>query len=147
MEHYRDFEPTFGDVEMWTLPRILGERARTHGDRGFLELPFQDRAYSFTEALGLSETIAAGFVLRAVAGAVVVGVPFSQWLLVCTLLLALFIALSKRRHELVVLADAATTRPRATWQSCSTADSITTAAGTFAGCHAFCTSPTVPITT
>ncbi len=39
-------------------------------------------------------TIAAGFVLRAVAGAVAVSVPISQWLLVCTTLLALFLALS-----------------------------------------------------
>lgn len=52
-------------------------------------------------------TISAGFVLRAVAGAVVIGVHISQWLLVCTTLLALFIALSKRRHELVLLADGA----------------------------------------
>jgi len=53
-------------------------------------------------------TIAMGFVLRAVAGAVAVGVPISDWLLVCTILLALFIALSKRRHELVLLAHNAT---------------------------------------
>ena len=52
-------------------------------------------------------TIAIGFVLRAVAGAVVVTVPISQWLLVCTVLLALFLVLSKRRHELVLLADGA----------------------------------------
>jgi 4-hydroxybenzoate polyprenyltransferase len=52
-------------------------------------------------------TIAAGFVLRAVAGAVVIGVPISHWLLVCTILLALFLALSKRRHELVLLAEGA----------------------------------------
>lgn len=51
-------------------------------------------------------TIASGFVLRAIAGAVVVDVPISHWLLVCTVLIALFLALSKRRHELVVLADA-----------------------------------------
>ncbi|MBI2834687.1 MAG: decaprenyl-phosphate phosphoribosyltransferase [Acidobacteria bacterium] len=50
-------------------------------------------------------TIAVGFVLRAVAGAVVIHVPFSHWLLVCTILLALFLALSKRRHEIVLLAD------------------------------------------
>jgi 4-hydroxybenzoate polyprenyltransferase len=50
-------------------------------------------------------TIAMGFVLRAVAGAVAIQVPISHWLLMCTILLALFIALSKRRHEIVLLAD------------------------------------------
>jgi 4-hydroxybenzoate polyprenyltransferase len=47
--------------------------------------------------------ISLGFVLRAVAGAVAISVRFSDWLLVCTLLLALFLALAKRRHELVTL--------------------------------------------
>jgi 4-hydroxybenzoate polyprenyltransferase len=47
--------------------------------------------------------ISLGFVLRAVAGAVVISVRISDWLLVCTFLLALFLALSKRRHELVFL--------------------------------------------
>jgi 4-hydroxybenzoate polyprenyltransferase len=53
-------------------------------------------------------TIAVGFVLRAVAGAVAVNVEISHWLLVCTILLALFIGLAKRRHEIVLLAGSAT---------------------------------------
>jgi len=57
-------------------------------------------------------TIAVGFVLRAAAGAVAVDVEISHWLLVCTVLLALFMALAKRRHEIVLLAgDARSHRP------------------------------------
>lgn len=43
--------------------------------------------------------IALGFVLRAIAGAVVMDILISKWLLLCTFLLALFLALCKRRHE------------------------------------------------
>jgi 4-hydroxybenzoate polyprenyltransferase len=51
--------------------------------------------------------ISLGFVLRAVGGALAIGVPFSTWLLVCTILLALFLALAKRRHEITSLLEGA----------------------------------------
>jgi len=51
--------------------------------------------------------IAAGFVVRAAAGVVAVGARMSPWLVMCTFLLALFLALAKRRHELFVLESGA----------------------------------------
>lgn len=57
-------------------------------------------------------TIAVSFILRALAGTVIVAVALSPWLLVCTILLALFLGLNKRRHELIVLgSNAALHRP------------------------------------
>ena len=52
--------------------------------------------------------IALGFVLRAVAGAAVIKVSISSWLLMCTTFLALFLVLNKRRHEMVLLGENAT---------------------------------------
>jgi len=47
--------------------------------------------------------VALGFVLRAAGGASAIGVEISSWLLVCSLTLALFLALAKRRHEVILL--------------------------------------------
>jgi len=75
---------------------------------GYLAITF---AYSF----GLKRVflldvmiVAAGFVLRAAAGAACIGAEISPWLLVCSFLLALFLALGKRRAELVLLGQDAT---------------------------------------
>ena len=51
--------------------------------------------------------VAAGFVLRVYAGAVVIDVPLSSWMLVTTLAIALYLAAIKRRDELEVQGDAA----------------------------------------
>lgn len=51
--------------------------------------------------------IAAGFMLRTAAGAVAIQVPISSWLLICTLLLSLFLGLTKRSLELKVLEESA----------------------------------------
>ena len=51
--------------------------------------------------------IAAGFVLRALAGAFVIAVPISMWFYLCATFLALFLALGKRRAELIRLNDQA----------------------------------------
>ncbi len=82
--------------------------------QGFMLCALVYLALNLAYSLGLKDVviidvlaIAIGFVLRAVAGALAIQVVFSDWLLVCTILLALFLALAKRRHELVTLPDAA----------------------------------------
>jgi len=54
-----------------------------------------------------SMVISAGFVLRVIGGAIAVGVMASHWLIVCAFLLALFLAFTKRRQELLLLSDGA----------------------------------------
>ncbi|MBU0517508.1 decaprenyl-phosphate phosphoribosyltransferase [bacterium] len=49
--------------------------------------------------------IAAGFIIRALSGAAVLDVVISRWLLVCTIFLALFLILAKRRNEIVKMGD------------------------------------------
>lgn len=50
-------------------------------------------------------TISSGFVLRAAAGCFAINVLVSPWLIICAFFVALFLALGKRKHELVLLKD------------------------------------------
>jgi 4-hydroxybenzoate polyprenyltransferase len=71
-------------------------------------------ALNLCYTLGLKEIvildvllISIGFVLRVLGGGAAVGVEVSRWLLLCTIFLALFLAFSKRRHEIELLVDRA----------------------------------------
>ncbi len=67
--------------------------------------------------------VAAGFLLRVVAGAVAIGAPMSSWLLVCTTFGSVFISFAKRRHEFSTLtADAAAHRESLAGYSKTTLD-------------------------
>ena len=75
--------------------------------------------------------ISAGFVLRVVAGAVVIQVPISPWLYICTGLGALLIALAKRRGELTAAGgEAASQRPTLEWYTTGLLDQLITAMAT-----------------
>lgn len=76
-------------------------------------------AINVAYSLGLKEVVildvmilSLGFVLRVEAGAAAIDVAVSSWLLLCTIFLALFLAFSKRRHEIELLADEAASQRR-----------------------------------
>jgi len=72
---------------------------------GYLVLNFAYSRYLKNLVIIDVMAIAAGFLLRVVAGAQAIPVAVSFWLLLCTGLLALFLAFGKRRHELLLLED------------------------------------------
>lgn len=81
---------------------------------GFIAIAFAYIGLQFAYSLWAKHVVivdviavALGFVLRAFAGGVAIGVVVSPWLIFITFVLALFLALSRRRHELTVLAGAA----------------------------------------
>lgn len=57
---YRGLRPTFPDRSRWTLPHVLSERARTHADKVFLEIPALAERYTFKETFDTAQRIAGG---------------------------------------------------------------------------------------
>lgn len=62
--------------------------------------------YRFKEIVILDIfSVSAGFFLRIAGGAVAIQVIISHWLIICSILISMFLALAKRRHELVLLGE------------------------------------------
>lgn len=110
-------------AQAWTLAALLLPASlilSTLLSRGFGAIVGAYVALQLVYSFGLKRValvdimvIASGFVLRAIAGAVAVrDVAISPWLLLCTFLLALFLATCKRRHEKILLADTDTNGQR-----------------------------------
>jgi carnitine-CoA ligase len=59
---YREMELVLPDRDTWTIGWSLRERARTHGDRPYLDVPHQGVIHTFAETLALTEALARGFV-------------------------------------------------------------------------------------
>ena len=57
--------------------------------------------------------VAAGFMLRVLAGAFAINVQVSEWLVLCTLFVSLFLSISKRRAELMIVKNSANYEGRA----------------------------------
>lgn len=57
MRTYRDLRPTYPDRTTWTLPAVLRHRARTHGGRTFLDVPFQDVTMTYAQTLDAAERV------------------------------------------------------------------------------------------
>ena len=97
------------------LIAVLGLAVAATVNRGFLIISAAYLVLQVLYSLRLKHVvildvfvIAAGFVIRVVAGGLAIKVAISSWLLICTMLLALFLALGKRRHEIVLLEGNAT---------------------------------------
>ena len=87
-------------------------------NRGFAAIAIVYLLMNLLYSLGLKQVVivdvmlvAAGFLLRAWAGAVILDVEMSQWLVLCTGLLALFLGFVKRRQEIASLGPAGAQRP------------------------------------
>ena len=57
---YTGFQPTFADQREWTLPAILRRRAAEHGDKPYLQVPFEQVSLTYAETLEAAERIGSG---------------------------------------------------------------------------------------
>jgi crotonobetaine/carnitine-CoA ligase len=64
---YAEYSPTFADPACWSIPWILRERARTHGERTYLDVPGAGERYDYATVLERAERIAAGLVAAGAA--------------------------------------------------------------------------------
>ncbi|HEX2162223.1 MAG TPA: AMP-binding protein [Thermoleophilaceae bacterium] len=62
MNVYEEYAPTFADRACWTVPWVLRERARTHGDSIYLDAPGAGERHSYAEVLARAERIASGLI-------------------------------------------------------------------------------------
>jgi 4-hydroxybenzoate polyprenyltransferase len=107
-----DITPSFA----WVICAILAVFALAGAfiiDRGFFFVILTYMVMNLLYTYKLKQVVildifivAAGYVLRAIAGAVIINVAISPWLLICTSLLALFVIMAKRRYEMTMLSDA-----------------------------------------
>ncbi|KFI22390.1 decaprenyl-phosphate phosphoribosyltransferase [Nitrosococcus oceani] len=95
-------------VVLLMLSLVLGLWVSQAGLLILLGYAFMNLAYSFKlKHVVLLDVfiIAAGFLLRILAGTVGVGIPPSQWLVLCSLMLTLFLGFAKRRAEIITLQE------------------------------------------
>ncbi len=100
-------------IEAWTAALLLGAVALAlalYLDRAFLFILLLYLGINLVYSAWLKQLVildvmclSSGFVLRVLAGTRLAGVRPSDWLIICTITLALFLGFSKRRHELVLL--------------------------------------------
>jgi len=140
---YPAFEPTFAERSDWTLPRILRERARSHGEKTYLEVPDHGVSITFAETLRAAEGIAAGLLGDG-------GKPGDRFLMMCPnraeVILAWFGSSLAGMAEVPINTayagsflehQVATTQPRAALVHASLAERFTTGADAFAGIERF----------
>lgn len=68
-QFYDEYSPTFPDRSDWSSPTVLRERARTHGDRIYLDVPWAGETYTYAETLDIAERVGSSMLgAGAVAG-------------------------------------------------------------------------------